>query len=40
MVATVTTGEDGAYAFTGLAAGEYSIVACAPVPAARRSRRT
>lgn len=27
MVATSTTGEDGAYAFTDLDAGEYSVVA-------------
>ncbi|MER6976065.1 carboxypeptidase-like regulatory domain-containing protein [Streptomyces carpinensis] len=34
VVATVTTGEDGAYAFTGLAAGEYSIVASGYPPVA------
>ncbi|MGW1027292.1 carboxypeptidase regulatory-like domain-containing protein [Streptomyces sp. NPDC002577] len=34
VVATATTGEDGEYAFTGLAAGEYSIVASGYPPVA------
>ncbi|MER5181828.1 carboxypeptidase-like regulatory domain-containing protein [Streptomyces sp. NPDC002896] len=34
VVASATTGEDGAYAFTGLAAGEYSIVASGYPPVA------
>ncbi|PWS39686.1 hypothetical protein DKT74_37055, partial [Streptomyces sp. ZEA17I] len=34
VVATATTGEDGAYAFTDLDAGEYSVVATGYPPVA------
>ncbi len=34
MVATATTGEDGAYAFTDLDAGEYAVIATGYPPVA------
>ncbi|MYW29268.1 carboxypeptidase regulatory-like domain-containing protein, partial [Streptomyces sp. SID2119] len=34
VVATATTGEDGAYAFTDLDAGEYSVIATGYPPVA------